>query len=220
MAEKVPILVVLGIDMDGKPHASRFAEHDAPFVQRAAELMGFHVVRVPPDNAELHGIAKGLPLGKIFATGRAFVPFVRRSAFDKLATLVEGGVTIEARAAAGVAPVYPLADMFTTEAANTADALWSKSRSAPSCSPHSRISMVRAGGRAPSSASTATISRCVGWKRRRRSPSAHRAAMSRCAIPAPSDGPRLVGQRLPRIRLRGHRPPNLLIQPYRPVSRE
>ena len=126
MAEKVPILVVLGIDIDGKPHASRFAEHDAPFVQRAAELMGFHVVRVPPDNAELHGIAAGLPLGKIFATGRAFVPFVRRSAFDKLATLVEGGVTIEARAAAGVALVYPLAHMFTTEAVNTADALWAK----------------------------------------------------------------------------------------------
>src|SRR5437868_7553216 len=126
MAEKVPILVVLGIDMDGKPHASRFAEHDAPLVQRAAELMGFHVVRVPPDKTELHGVAKGLPLGKIFATGRAFVPFVRRSAFDKLATLVEGGVTIEERAASGVDPVYPLADMFTTEAVNTADRLWAK----------------------------------------------------------------------------------------------
>src|SRR5438067_36858 len=119
MAEKVPILVVVAIDIDDKPHASRFAEHDAPFVQRAAELMGFHVVRVPPDKAELHGIAKGLPLGKIFATGRAFVPFVRRSAFDKLATLVKGGVTIEARAAAGVDPVYRLADMFTTEDRNT-----------------------------------------------------------------------------------------------------
>src|SRR5437764_4031642 len=97
-----------------------------PFVQRAAELMGFHVVRVPPDNAELHALSEGLPLGKIFATGRAFVPFVARAAFDKLATLVEGGVTIEARAAAGVAPVYPLADIFTTEAVNTAEALWSK----------------------------------------------------------------------------------------------
>ena len=126
MAKKVPILVVLGIDIEGKPHASRFAEHDAPFVQRAAELMGFHVVRVPPDNAELHALSEGLPLGKIFATGRAFVPFVARAAFAKLATLVEGGVTIEARAAAGVAPVYPLADIFTTEAVNTAEALWSK----------------------------------------------------------------------------------------------
>ena len=96
MTDKVPILVVLGTDIDGKPHGSRFEERDAPFVARAAELMGFHVVRITPDNAELHGIAEGLPLGKIFATGRAFVPFVARSAFDKLATLVDGDITARA----------------------------------------------------------------------------------------------------------------------------
>src|SRR5260370_770872 len=89
MSEKVSILVVLGIDMTDKPHASRFAERDAPFVLRAAELMGFHVIRVAPENTEPHGIAEKLPLGRIFATGRAFVPFVGRSAFDKLAALVE-----------------------------------------------------------------------------------------------------------------------------------
>lgn len=126
MPEKLPIIVVLGLDVDGKPHASRFAERDAAFVQRAAELMGFHVIRVPPENDELHGLAEGLPLGKIFATGRAFVPFVARTSFDKLATLVEGGVTIEQRAASGAAPVYPLADMYTTETINSADALWAK----------------------------------------------------------------------------------------------
>jgi hypothetical protein len=122
----VPIVVVLGIDVDGRAHASRFDERDAALVQRAAELMGFHVVRVPPDNDELHAIAEKLPLGKIFATGRAFVPFVSRLALDQLAALVESGVTVEARAAAGVAPVLPVADMYTTEAVNTADALWSK----------------------------------------------------------------------------------------------
>jgi hypothetical protein len=126
MAEKIPILVVLGLDIENKPHASRFAEHDAPFVKRASELMGLHVIRVGPENEELHGLAEGLPLGKIFATGRAFVPFVARSTFNKLATLVEGGVTIEQRAASGAAPVYPLADMFTTEAVNAADVLWAK----------------------------------------------------------------------------------------------
>ena len=126
MAEKVPILVVLGLDIDGKPHASRFAEHDAPLLTRAAEMMGFHVIRVPPDNEELYRLAEGLPLGKIFATGRAFVPFVARATFDKLGALVEGGVTIEQRATSGARPVYPLADMFTTDAVNTADALWAK----------------------------------------------------------------------------------------------
>ena len=88
MSEKVPIIVVLGVDVDHKPHGSRF---EAPFVQRAAELMGFHVIRVAPDNEELYAVATGLPLGKIFATGRAFVPFVGRAAFDKLVVLVEGG---------------------------------------------------------------------------------------------------------------------------------
>lgn len=126
MSEKVPIIVVLGIDVDGKPHASRFEESDVQFVQRAAELMGFHVIRVAPETEELHTIAEGLPLGKIFATGRAFVPFVGRTAFDKLATLVEGGMTIEQRAEAGAPPVFPLADMFTTDAISTADALWAK----------------------------------------------------------------------------------------------
>ena len=117
MSEKVPILVVLGIDVDGKPHASRFEERDAPFVQRAAELMGFHVVRVPPDNDELHGIAETLPLGKIFASGRAFVPFVGRAAFDKLAARWSKAASrSKARAAPGVPPVHPLAAMFTTEA--------------------------------------------------------------------------------------------------------
>jgi hypothetical protein len=126
MNETVPILVVLGIDIDGKPHASRFEERDASVVTRAAELMRFHMIRIPSENEELHGIAEKLPVGKIFATGRAFVPFVARSAFDKLATLVKGGVTIEARAAAGVAPVYPRASMFATDAVDTADTLWSK----------------------------------------------------------------------------------------------
>ena len=117
----MPILVVLGIDIDGRPHASRFEERDAPFAARAAELMGFHVIRVAPDNGELHAIAEALPLGKIFATGRAFVPFVGRSAFDRLATMVEGGVTTRAPQAIGA---NQAAEMLQAEADDTADALW------------------------------------------------------------------------------------------------
>jgi hypothetical protein len=124
--EKAPIIVVLGIDVDGKPHASRFEQHDAQFVVRAAELMGFHVIHVPPENAELHVVAEGLPAGKIYATGRAFVPFVGRAAFDKLTTLVEGGVTLIQRGKSGAGLIRPRADMLTTDAINTAEALWSK----------------------------------------------------------------------------------------------
>ena len=92
------------------------------------------VVQDHPNRAstDLRGIwgnslRHGSILSRIGASGKpGTVQFVSRSAFDKLATLVEGGVTIEARAAAGVAPVYPLADIFTTEAVNTADTLWAK----------------------------------------------------------------------------------------------
>jgi hypothetical protein len=126
MSEKVPIIVVLGIDVDHKPHASRFEERDAPLVQRAAELMGFHVIRVAPDNEDLHGVAASLPLGKIFATGRAFVPFVSRATFDKLAALIEAGAKIEPRTTTAAEPVDSMAEMFTADAINTANELWAK----------------------------------------------------------------------------------------------
>jgi hypothetical protein len=129
MTEKVPILVVLGVDIDGKPHASRFPESDALIVTRAAQMMGFHVVRVAADNAELRAIAKSLPLGKVFRTGRAFVPFVARAAFDKLATLVEGGIGKRSGRTQGARQppsAYPVAAMFDADAAKTADTLWSK----------------------------------------------------------------------------------------------
>jgi hypothetical protein len=125
MGEKVPILVVLGIDKDVRWHASRFAESDATLVMRAAELMGFHVVRVASETEELYGIAESLPVGKIFSSGRAFVPLVAREAFHKLRVLVDGGVMVEVPSGQP-ADVPPTAAMFTTEAATAADALWSK----------------------------------------------------------------------------------------------
>ena len=128
MTDKVPILMILGIDIDGKPHGSRFDERDAPFVERAAALMGFHVIRIAADNAELHSIAEQLPLGKIFATGRAFVPFVGRSAFDRLATLVEGDITARVQRPIGAMPTEPDLSPSTdaeTCSADTFETLWS-----------------------------------------------------------------------------------------------
>lgn len=117
--------MVLGIGADGKAHASRFEPRDQQFAARAAELMGFHVVTVSPDNDELHGVAAALPLGKIFATGRAFVPLVSRTAFDKLAPLVDGGISSAKPAKPQPAPDKPAA-VPDTEPVSSADALWAK----------------------------------------------------------------------------------------------
>lgn len=129
MPEKVPILVVVGVDIDGKPHASRFAEADAPLVARAAELMRFQMVRVSPGKEDLHGLAEQLPLGKIFASGRAFVPFVSRVVFDKLAPLVKAETKTRSSRAIGrkrAAASYPVAAVFEPAAVKTANMLWGK----------------------------------------------------------------------------------------------
>src|ERR671913_1208114 len=89
MTETSSIFVVLGRDAQGKPHASRFADADMDLAAKAADLMGYRAVRV--EEPSLRALAANLPLGKVFASGKAFVPFTKAETFDRLATLVEDG---------------------------------------------------------------------------------------------------------------------------------
>ena len=50
--------------------------------------MGYHAVRV--EEPVLRGLAANLPLGKVYASGKAFVPFTKAEIFDRLATLIDG----------------------------------------------------------------------------------------------------------------------------------
>ena len=77
-------LIVFGRDDEGKgkPHASRFDAQDAALAENAAGLMGMRVLRV--DSDELVKLAAGLPAGRVFASGRGFVPFVKAELFAKL----------------------------------------------------------------------------------------------------------------------------------------
>ena len=90
MTEPAPLLVVFGIDGDGKPRASRFADRDAELATKAAALLGFRVAWIKNDAGR--AIAEGLPDGNVFARGNGFVRLVRQSAFDKLCAAVDGGV--------------------------------------------------------------------------------------------------------------------------------
>ena len=80
----VPALIVLGRDDSGKPHASWFDKAEAALATQAARLMGMSAVQVATD--ELRGLAGQLPHGRVFSSGRAFVPFVKGSLYDQLAT--------------------------------------------------------------------------------------------------------------------------------------
>lgn len=78
-----PALIVFGRDEAGKAHASYFAEADADLARKAAALMRFHALDVTAGGvAEL---AATLPAGRVFASGRGFVPFVKQATYEALA---------------------------------------------------------------------------------------------------------------------------------------
>jgi hypothetical protein len=75
-------LIVLGFDEQQKPRGARFVDAKPDLVTKAADLMGLKVYEAsPPEVAEL---AKKLPLGRLYANGRGFVPNIRQSLYSDL----------------------------------------------------------------------------------------------------------------------------------------
>ncbi|MCQ1573469.1 hypothetical protein NFO65_22340 [Neorhizobium galegae] len=75
---------MVGLDDKGKPHASWFAAENADAAANAADLMDMAIIEIGNDDS-LTQVAMCLPLGKLFESGKAFVPFVKRSTYDLLA---------------------------------------------------------------------------------------------------------------------------------------
>ncbi len=69
-------VVVLGLDDKRKPHASAFTASEAELAVKAAGLMGMQVLR--PETDDQRALAAKLPRGRIFASGKGFVPFSLR----------------------------------------------------------------------------------------------------------------------------------------------
>jgi hypothetical protein len=81
-----PTLIVLGFDDQQKPRGARFVDAKPDLVAKAADLMGFKVYEAsPPDVAEA---AKKLPLGRLYANGRGFVPNIRQSLYSDLVVIL------------------------------------------------------------------------------------------------------------------------------------
>jgi hypothetical protein len=77
-----PPLIVLGFGDQQKPRGARFIDAKPDLVAKAADLMGFKVYEASsPDVAEY---AKKLPLGRLYANGRGFVPNIRQSLYSDL----------------------------------------------------------------------------------------------------------------------------------------
>lgn len=91
-AAATPPMIVLGFDDQQKPRGAKFVNAKPDLVAKAAQLMGFKVYQASlPDVAE---VAKKLPLGRLYANGRGFVPNIRQSLYSDL--IVELAIKPEA----------------------------------------------------------------------------------------------------------------------------
>lgn len=92
-SETTRSLIVFGRDDSSKPHASVFLLPEVEAAESAARLMGMHSHRVEPGDAP--DIVMRLPAGKLFDSGKAFVPFVKGELYTRIVTLA--GVADEPR---------------------------------------------------------------------------------------------------------------------------
>ena len=141
-------LLVLGFDEQQKPCGARFVGAKPDLVAKAAQLMGLSVYKATsPDVAE---VAKKLPVGQLYATGRAFVPNVRQSLYSE--------VLVALAAEPQQAAVGPDHDKANTPVARGLPAAGTRSRLG-TWSSRKRASPT-AGGRRSCSTAKTTCSRC------------------------------------------------------------
>ncbi|MGH0276934.1 hypothetical protein NKZ35_30775 [Sinorhizobium meliloti] len=122
--------MLVGLDDQGKPHASWFAEDDGDAAAVAADLMDMALIVVEGD--ELTAVAKTLPRGKLFESGKAFVPFVKRATYDQIAAYLNddyvtaAAARVEAAAAAASAAAEDYAKASKGEVSARKPDDWSK----------------------------------------------------------------------------------------------
>jgi hypothetical protein len=72
---------VFGIDKEGKPRGARFAEYNERVLTFVSELL---LTSVFPASAAFAEVAKKLPQGRVYSSGKAFLPPIKRDLIDKL----------------------------------------------------------------------------------------------------------------------------------------
>lgn len=72
--------LIYGVDKENKPRGARYPSVRDDLVSAAMD-MNLQVLLVPD---ELASIVSKLPLGRVYASGKAFIPIIRRPLYDKL----------------------------------------------------------------------------------------------------------------------------------------
>jgi hypothetical protein len=80
---------LFGIDSRGKPQGARFRKEHASLALKAATQLQLNVLA--SNDPKVAEIAARLPVGRVHATGRTFVPFIRHDLYDKLVAAAADG---------------------------------------------------------------------------------------------------------------------------------
>ena len=75
-------LIVLGFDDQQKPRGARFVDAKPDLVTKAADLMDLKVYQATSE--DVADIAKKLPVGRLYANGRGFVPNIRQDLYSEV----------------------------------------------------------------------------------------------------------------------------------------
>jgi hypothetical protein len=85
---QLPVLVLFGCDEAGKPRAAAFTVSQVEAATAAAALMKMRTLRLVAD--EHRAFASQLARGRVFASGRAFTPYVRQEVYGRLVEIAGG----------------------------------------------------------------------------------------------------------------------------------
>jgi hypothetical protein len=103
---------LFGIDSRGKPTGARFGREHASLAIKAATQLQLNVLA--SNDPRVAEIASRLPVGRVRATGRTFVPFIRRDLYDRLVAASNGSgsspVRLTGSHAGGAATASPPSD--------------------------------------------------------------------------------------------------------------
>jgi hypothetical protein len=76
---------VLGFDNKGKPRGARFAEYNERVLNFVSDLM---LTSVYPASAAFTEVAMKLPPGRVYSSGKAFIPPIKRDLVEKLVAVL------------------------------------------------------------------------------------------------------------------------------------
>ena len=77
-----PAVIVFGLDNAGKSKAGRFSERHAAAARKAAKSLKLSICSATKPGIE--DLAKKIPVGRLHAQGKAFIPRIRRDLFDQI----------------------------------------------------------------------------------------------------------------------------------------